>query len=285
MVASLLTEPVPLAKSGQSAWDEKTARNFMNVFDWSKSEAGNFPSSDLPLSALYLLAAPSTSQAARDEVAARAKKGEKVNQKEVAEAVRKHKRGGPSQPSGLRARILDAVKATPGGLITDELKQRFPDVNSQTVATTTDTLVKQGWLIDSGNRRQGRAEGGRPAKVYVYEPNPKPRSKVKKVTHGSKVVDLNNRKIIAMIDDNSICVLIAEWAKGKSDKLRGRKAYHLIRPLIGDSRSDLLKFWQEAKFVTLADFLGGSTFGGALSKEQSDVAVAEGRAIALGALK
>jgi hypothetical protein len=64
-------------------WTDDTALNFMRVYELSKSR--NFRDLSLPLSALYLLAAPSTPQEARDEIIERAQAGETIP---VAEAKR-----------------------------------------------------------------------------------------------------------------------------------------------------------------------------------------------------
>src|SRR5215472_16998629 len=55
-------------------WKTTSADRFMSVYD-RKSELTNLVNADLPVSALYLLAAPTTSKEARDEVAARVKSG------------------------------------------------------------------------------------------------------------------------------------------------------------------------------------------------------------------
>ena len=57
-------------------WSDQTARNFMRVYEMSKSK--NFLDLDLPVSSLYLLAAPSTAENARTEVIERANSGEAV---------------------------------------------------------------------------------------------------------------------------------------------------------------------------------------------------------------
>ena len=72
-------------------------------------------------------------------------------------------------------------------------------------------------------------------------------------------MDFGERKLVGMIEDDSIVKIIEAWAEGKSKKQRVEKAYKLVVPLIGNSRSGI---------VTLAD-------------EQSRVAVKEGRAFAL----
>ena len=67
-------------------WSERTAENFMRVYDLSlKSE--NFADLDLPLSALYLLAAPSTPDKALEQVAMRVGNGNDVSIAEVTHAA------------------------------------------------------------------------------------------------------------------------------------------------------------------------------------------------------
>ena len=53
-------------------WAERSAQNFMSVFGLSKSKNANFADLDLPVSAIYLLAAPGTPDQARDEIIERA---------------------------------------------------------------------------------------------------------------------------------------------------------------------------------------------------------------------
>jgi ParB-like chromosome segregation protein Spo0J len=75
----------------------------------------------------------------------------------------------------------------------------------------------------------------------------------------SPIADLNERRVLTMIDDNSICALIAKWGKGKSEQVRGKKAWRLVYSLLGEGRSirnDLSKFITESRF------------GGAFADEQ-----------------
>ena len=51
-------------------WEEQTALNFMRVHEFGKSK--NFLDLNLPVSGLYLLAAPSTPDEARQQVIERA---------------------------------------------------------------------------------------------------------------------------------------------------------------------------------------------------------------------
>jgi len=68
-------------------WAEKTARNFINVHEMQALKSVNFTDLSLPVSSLYLLAAPSTPEQVRTEVLDRAAKGEKVSHKDVKEAI------------------------------------------------------------------------------------------------------------------------------------------------------------------------------------------------------
>src|SRR5258707_7248460 len=66
-------------------WDEKTARNLLNVHAFVEKKSGNFP--DLPVSGLYLLAAPSTPEEVRQQVIERAENGERLSVKHVKELI------------------------------------------------------------------------------------------------------------------------------------------------------------------------------------------------------
>lgn len=66
-------------------WTEMTATRFMNVYEMSKSN--NLLDLDLPVSSLYLLAAPSTPQEARDIIIARAEGGEQIPVAEVKDTI------------------------------------------------------------------------------------------------------------------------------------------------------------------------------------------------------
>jgi len=70
-------------------WSEDTALNFMRVDGFAKSR--KFRDLNLPVSSLYLLAAPSTSPEVRDEIIERAGSGEKVPHSQVVERVRQAK--------------------------------------------------------------------------------------------------------------------------------------------------------------------------------------------------
>ena len=83
------------------AWSRQTADNYMNVFEAVRS--GKLPTVgnlDFDKHSLYLLAAPSTPEAARVEVVARAEAGEILSNERVKATVAKHR----SRLSRRRAR-------------------------------------------------------------------------------------------------------------------------------------------------------------------------------------
>jgi hypothetical protein len=66
-------------------WTEMTATRFINVYEMSKSN--NLLDLELPISGLYLLAAPSTSKEARDEIIDRAQAGETIPVAEIKQTI------------------------------------------------------------------------------------------------------------------------------------------------------------------------------------------------------
>jgi hypothetical protein len=67
-------------------WSDKTAENFINVYKLS-SKFENFSNLSLPLSALYLLAAPSTPDEVRTQIITRAEAGEVLPAAEVKQTI------------------------------------------------------------------------------------------------------------------------------------------------------------------------------------------------------
>ena len=79
-------------------WSDQTARRFIHVYELSRdSKFNNLLNSDLPLSALYQLAAPKTPGRARDEVAERVEAGEKVSCAAVTAAIAQAQGKSPSE--------------------------------------------------------------------------------------------------------------------------------------------------------------------------------------------
>ncbi|PSF35026.1 site-specific DNA-methyltransferase [Aphanothece hegewaldii CCALA 016] len=71
-------------------WSRRTAYNFISVYE-TFGERATLAQVDIATSALYLLAAPSTSQKVRDEFIEKAKVGESVTHKELREIIQKEK--------------------------------------------------------------------------------------------------------------------------------------------------------------------------------------------------
>jgi hypothetical protein len=67
-------------------WAEQTARNFMQVHTLS-GKSPNFGDLNLPVSGLYLLAAPSTPEEAQQEIIARAESGETLSVADVRRII------------------------------------------------------------------------------------------------------------------------------------------------------------------------------------------------------
>jgi hypothetical protein len=87
-------------------WSDKTAENFINVYKLS-SKFENFSNLNLPLSGLYLLAAPSTPPGARDQIIEQAKAGKSVPVAEIKQTIAEAKgRKVPSFPAIFRASKL-----------------------------------------------------------------------------------------------------------------------------------------------------------------------------------
>ena len=74
----------------QFGWSERTAQNYMAVAE----QSAKFADLDVPVSALYLLAAPSTPDEVIDAVAERTEAGEKLSLEDVKKEIKTAKRGG-----------------------------------------------------------------------------------------------------------------------------------------------------------------------------------------------
>ena len=88
-------------------WSQSTALNFMRVCQLALSKNANFADLNLPVSALYLLAAPSTPADVQDEIIERAGAGEIVKVVDVKNAIEARKR-----PTGKAIETPKAETAT-----------------------------------------------------------------------------------------------------------------------------------------------------------------------------
>ncbi len=85
-------------------WSDKTAERYMQV---AALKFDNLSNIDLPVSSLYLLAAPSTPDEVRDEVIDRVKSGEKVSHEKVKEKIAKAK---PAKARKPKSKAKPAAK-------------------------------------------------------------------------------------------------------------------------------------------------------------------------------
>lgn len=89
-------------------WSEQTARQFMQVYRWSQTiENKNFVFSNLATSALYLLAAPSTSLQAKQKILYLIEAGEKVTYSRAREIVDSYKESKAAASDASKLNIID----------------------------------------------------------------------------------------------------------------------------------------------------------------------------------
>jgi hypothetical protein len=108
-------------------WEETTAQRFMRVHELASSKSGNLP--DLPVSAIYLLAAPSRPDEARDEIIARAKAGEKINVEALKETVAKARKSPENKTRHRESAANDIGPSSAGELA--RLRARIADLESE----------------------------------------------------------------------------------------------------------------------------------------------------------
>src|SRR5262249_44702987 len=97
-------------------WTDRTATNYIRVYEMmAERNFEKFSKLSLPVSSLYLLAAPSTPIKTRDAVLEQAAAGEKVSVLEVKEKIAAAKRAGnrPGSPASGRAKAAQKKLAEP----------------------------------------------------------------------------------------------------------------------------------------------------------------------------
>lgn len=134
-------------------WSRRTAYNFINVYETFGKRA-NLAQVDIATSALYLLAAPSTSKEVRDEFLQRAKEGESVTHKDLRQVMNQEKLSftpaaeKPEQPTEFTPKpeiitiIPKAVVEVKTVAVEDQAPLRSA---SPTVATSYD--IQPGWYL------------------------------------------------------------------------------------------------------------------------------------------
>ena len=110
-------------------WSQDTASNFINVAK-KFGNLPNFSEFDMAASALYMLAAPSTPDAARDEALARAKAGESITKKTAKSIKQKYTPAAAKLESALKQEI-QPVSPLPS----PESFNTFPHIKQEIVAT------------------------------------------------------------------------------------------------------------------------------------------------------
>jgi hypothetical protein len=104
-------------------WSERTALNFMRIHELSLKSA-NVADLDLPASALYLLAAPSTPEAVRADILARADAGEAFSVADVRRAIGRERSTKPARDllQDLRDLIAKLSRERPDDPLVEQLR-------------------------------------------------------------------------------------------------------------------------------------------------------------------
>lgn len=114
-------------------WSEQTARQFMQVYRWSQTiENKNFVFSNLATSALYLLAAPSTSLQAKQKILYLVEAGEKITYSRAREIVDSYKESKAAASEMSKLDIIDVE-------VPDELQPKLYSSNRLFRLETSDT--------------------------------------------------------------------------------------------------------------------------------------------------
>jgi hypothetical protein len=123
---------------------------------------------DLPISALYLLTAPSTPQEARDEIVERAEAGESVSVAEVKQTIETTK--GRQQRNYTFARTFRAMKL--GGEVVESLKgTSLHNAREQDELVILNRGAPQGGLTDIVKQLRDDAVAGKQVSAIEYRKN------------------------------------------------------------------------------------------------------------------
>jgi hypothetical protein len=127
-------------------WSRQTADNFIHVYE-ARSKLPKFGNLNLPVSGLYLLAAPSTPEAAKTEIIERAEAGESIPVAEVKRVVESHK--GRQQPA--KRTIAPHRKAMAERMARDIQARKIEDFHRGNVPTK-EGRAQQEQILDAGLR-------------------------------------------------------------------------------------------------------------------------------------
>lgn len=150
-------------------WTDKTAENFINVYKLS-GKFENFSNLDLPLSGLYVLAAPSTPDEARTEIIERAQASEPVPVAEVQRVIETAK--GRKQPA-RKPRNLVRAEIHRRAKLGDETVERLKGTSLDSAAEMKELIVlnrgaKPGELTDVVKQLVDAAASGRDVSAVAY---------------------------------------------------------------------------------------------------------------------
>jgi hypothetical protein len=122
-------------------WSRRTAYNFISVYE-AFNQRSNFEQINIATSALYLLAAPSTSEKVRKEFVQKAEAGELITHKDVNQAVKEEKNHSQKQEiiSVIPKLTVEALKSSP----TESLSATLTSTFSKTIETKK---LESGWYL------------------------------------------------------------------------------------------------------------------------------------------
>ena len=150
-------------------WTNKTAENFIRVHDLAqKAKIENFSNLSLPVSGLYLLAAPSTPAEAREEIIERAGGGEKVSIAEIKKTITKTKPPKSNKPTAAAVPATVEPTTPRASVETSATADARPDLQPEASGKTDSTpqcdAVRDGWCLGetttaTATRHHGRTGG------------------------------------------------------------------------------------------------------------------------------
>jgi hypothetical protein len=131
--------------NAEFGWSQRTAYNFINVYETFGDRFAKLAKVDIATSVLYKLAAPSVPDELRTQVLDAAEEGEKITHKSVTSAIKqikksKHSPATPAQPS-----LLPESKAKKPEIITVIPKSAGPVGRTAEEQPPTDLEIMPGW--------------------------------------------------------------------------------------------------------------------------------------------
>ena len=134
-------------------WSRRTAYNFINVYETFRDRA-NLAQIDIATSALYLLAAPSTPQAVREQYLQEAKTGKKITYKDLYGTLKQEKSPSPSETIETIEDFRDSAAKPEIVAVIPRQTIDVEAISAATIATTDEipmhtvsppTLIQPGW--------------------------------------------------------------------------------------------------------------------------------------------